>query len=113
IECDEIWNFCCMRQKNVLPNKQGILGYGDVWTWVAIDSETKLVPSFLVGARDGMHASHFVADLASRLTHRVQMTTDGLKVYLEAVEGAFGGEIDYAMLIKTYGNVPGNTSEAR
>jgi IS1 family transposase len=113
IQCDEIWNFCCMKQKNVPPDKQGILGYGDVWTWVAIDADTKVVPSFLVGSRDTMHASHFIADLASRLTHRVQLTTDGHKPYLEAVEGAFGGEIDYAMLVKLYGNETGNTAEAR
>ncbi len=114
IQCgDEIWNFCYSKQKNVPPDKAGVLGYGDVWTWVAIDADTKLVPSFLVGSRDGMHAAHFVADLAARLTHRVQLTTDGHKPYLEAVEGAFGGEVDYAMLVKLYGPVPGNTAEAR
>jgi len=113
IECDEIWSFCYAKQKNVPPEKQGQLGYGDVWTWTAIDAETKLVPCWLVGARDAMHASHFIADLASRLAHRVQLTTDGLRLYLEAVEGAFGGDIDYAMLVKQYGNAPGNTAEAR
>lgn len=113
IQCDEIWNFCYMKQKNVPPEKQGILGFGDVWTWVAIDADTKLVPSYLVGSRDAMHASHFIADLASRLKHRVQLTTDGLKLYVNAVEDAFGGEIDYAMLIKMYGNETGNTAEAR
>ena len=113
IECDEIWSFCYSKQKNVPPEKQGQFGYGDVWTWTAIDAQTKLVPSWLVGARDAMHASHFIADLAGRLAHRVQLTTDGLKLYLEAVEGAFGGDIDYAMLVKQYGNVPGNTAEAR
>jgi IS1 family transposase len=113
IECDEIWNFCYAKQKNVAPEKQGILGYGDVWTWVAIDAETKLVPSYLVGSRDAMHASHFIADLAARLTHRVQLTTDGLKLYVNAVEDAFGGAIDYAMLVKMYGNETGNTAEAR
>lgn len=113
IQCDEIWSFVGMKEKQVPDNRKGQRGAGDVWTWVAIDADSKLVISYLVGARDGMHASHFVADVASRIAHRVQMTTDGLKVYLEAVEGAFGGEIDYAMLVKTYGNVPGNTSEAR
>lgn len=113
IQCDEIWNFCYMKQKHVPPDKAGQLGYGDVWTWVAIDADTKLVPSFLVGARDSMHASHFISDVASRLTHRVQLTTNGHKPYLEAVEGAFGGAIDYAMLIKMYGNEGGNTAEAR
>lgn len=113
LQCDEIWSFCYCKQKNVAPEREGILGFGDVWTWTAICAETKLVPSWLVGARDAMHAAHFIADLASRLSHRVQLTTDGHKPYLEAVEAAFGGEIDYAMLIKLYGNVPGNTSEAR
>jgi IS1 family transposase len=113
LQCDEISSFCYCKQKNVSPAHEGILGFGDVWTWTAICTETKLVPSWLVGSRDGMHASYFIADLASRLTHRVQLTTDGHKPYLEAVEGAFGGDIDYAMLIKLYGNVPGNTSEAR
>jgi IS1 family transposase len=113
IQCDEIWNFCYAKQKNVPPDKQGQFGYGDVWTWVAIDADTKLVPSLLVGSRDAMHAAHFIADLTSRLAHRVQLTTDGHRPYLEAVEGAFGGEIDYAMLIKLYGNVPGNSAEAR
>ncbi len=113
LQCDEIWSFCYCKQKNVSPEREGILGFGDVWTWTAICAETKLVPSWLVGSRDAMHAGHFIADLVSRLTHRVQLTTDGHKPYLEAVEGAFGGAIDYAMLIKLYGNVPGNTPEAR
>lgn len=90
-----------------------MLGYGDVWTWTAICAETKLVPCWLVGARDSMHAAHFIADLASRLSHRVQLTTDGHKPYLEAVEGAFGGEIDYAMLVKLFGSTPGNSAEVR
>ncbi len=77
IQCDEIWSFCYAKQKNVAPEKQGVLGFGDVWTWTAIDADSQLLVSYLVGARDGMHASHFVADLASRLAHRVQLTTDG------------------------------------
>lgn len=81
---------------------KGRFGYGDVWTWVAIDADTKLVPSFMVGYRDSRTARIFVDDLASRLAHRVQLTTDGLKVYLEAVEGAFGCDIDYAQLVKVY-----------
>lgn len=113
VQCDEIWSFVAMKQKNVPEEKQGQKGLGDVWTWVALDADTKLIISHLVGARDAMHAAHFIADVASRLANRVQMTTDGLKVYLEAVEGAFGGDIDYAMLVKQYGNVPGNTAEAR
>src|SRR6266403_4159511 len=77
IECDEIWSFCYSKQKNVPYEHRGEYGYGDVWTWTAICADTKLVPSWLVGARDSMHAAHFIADLAFRLTHRVQLTTDG------------------------------------
>jgi IS1 family transposase len=83
-------------------NKRGIFGYGDVWTWVAMDAETKLVPSFMVGNKDSQTAKIFIDDLASRLANRVQLTTDGNQVYLDAVEGAFGCEIDYAMLVKLY-----------
>lgn len=103
IQCDEIWSFCYAKQKNVPENKKGLLGYGDVWTWTAIDAETKLVPSWLIGLRDADYAYGFMNDLKSRLANRVQLTTDGHKVYLNAVENAFGGEIDYAMLIKLYG----------
>jgi len=102
VQCDEIWSFCYAKQKNVPKNKQGVFGYGDVWTWVAMDAESKLVPSFMVGNRDSQTAKIFIDDLASRLANRVQLTTDGYKVYLEAVEGAFGCEIDYAMLAKMY-----------
>lgn len=102
IQCDECWSFVYAKEKNVPPDKRGQFGYGDVWTWVAIDADTKLVPSFMVGNRDARSARMFIEDLASRLASRVQLTTDGLKVYLEAVEGAFGCDIDYAMLIKTY-----------
>jgi hypothetical protein len=113
IQCDEIWSFCLMKEKNVPAERKGILGYGDVWTWTALCSDTKVVPSFLVGARDGETAGVFIDDLASRLSHRVQLTTDGHRAYLQAVEDGFGGDIDYAMLIKLYGTVAGNTSEAR
>ena len=102
IQCDEIWSFCYAKQKNVPEDKQGVFGYGDVWTWVAMDAETKLVPSFMVGRRDAETAKIFVDDLASRLANKVQLTTDGNKVYLEAVEGAFGCNVDYAMLVKMY-----------
>lgn len=103
LECDEIWSFCNSKKKNVAPENQGILGYGDVWTWVAIDPDTKLVPCWHVGRRDANAANEFINDLASRLAHRVMLTTDGYKPYLEAVEGAFGADIDYAMLVKIYG----------
>ena len=102
IQVDEIWQFVYAKQKNVPAEKQGQFGYGDVWTWVAIDADTKLVPSFMTGNRDAKSATMFIDDLASRLATRVQLTSDGLKVYLEAIEGAFGCEIDYAMLVKTY-----------
>jgi IS1 family transposase len=103
LECDEIWSFCFAKKKNVSPEHEGIFGYGDVWTWVAIDADTKLVPCWHVGRRDGHAAAEFINDLASRLAHRVMLTTDGFRPYLEAVEGAFGCDIDYAMLIKIYG----------
>lgn len=102
IQCDEIWAFVYAKEKNVPADKKGHFGYGDVWTWTAIDAETKLVPSFMIGNRDAHSARLFIDDLASRLASRVQLTTHGLKVYLEAVEGAFGCDIDYSMLIKTY-----------
>jgi IS1 family transposase len=103
IQCDEIWQFCYAKEKNVPAEKKGQFGYGDVWTWAAIDADTKLVPSFMVANRDAQSATMFIDDLKSRLASRVQLTTDGLKVYLEAVEGAFGADIDYAQLIKIYG----------
>jgi IS1 family transposase len=103
LECDEIWSFCHSKKKNVSPEHQGILGYGDVWTWVAIDADTKLVPCFHIGRRDAHAAYEFMFDLAARLKNRVMLTTDGLKCYVEAVEAAFGADIDYAMLVKIYG----------
>jgi len=103
IQCDEIWQFCYAKEKNVPVDKRGKFGYGDVWTWVAIDADTKLVPSFTIGNRDARTAQILIDDLAARLSHRVQLTTDGHRAYLEAVEGAFGCDIDYAMLIKIYG----------
>src|SRR6266700_8056769 len=98
IQCDEIWCFCYAKHKNVPEKKKGQFGYGDVWTWTAIDADTKLVPSFMVGNRDGETAKVFIDDLKNRLASRIQLTSDGLKVYLDAVEGAFGADIDYAML---------------
>jgi len=111
IQCDEIWSFCYAKQKNVPENKQGQLGYGDVWTWTAIDADTKLVPSWLVGLRDAGYAYAFMNDLKSRLANRVQITTDGHRVYLWAVEDTFGPDVDYAMLVKIYGQE--RESEAR
>lgn len=111
IQCDEIWSFCYSKEKNVAPERQGQLGYGDVYTWTAICADTKLMPSFLVGKRDVEYAKVFLQDLAARLSNRVQLTTDGHKAYLEAVESAFGGEVDYAMLVKVYGKPPGSKRE--
>jgi IS1 family transposase len=104
LECDEIWSFCYAKKKNVAPEFAGVFGYGDVWTWVAIDADTKLVPCWHVGRRDANAANEFMNDLASRLKSRVMLTTDGHRPYLEAVEAAFGSEIDYAMLVKIYGH---------
>src|SRR5213594_51345 len=112
IQCDEIWSFVYAKAKNVPEKHAGEWGYGDVWTWVAIDADTKLVPSWAVGRRDGFTASAFIRDLADRLASRVQLTTDGHKVYLEAVEGAFGSNIDYAMLIKMYEGDSGKSAPA-
>jgi len=104
IQCDEIWQFCYAKDKNVPEEKRGTFGYGDVWTWVAIDPDTKLVVSFALGTRGAQTAKRFIDDLASRLANRVELTTDGHRAYLEAVESAFGNDIDYAMLVKLYGN---------
>jgi IS1 family transposase len=103
IQVDEIWQFCYAKEKNVPKKLKGKFGYGDTWTWTAIDSDTKLVPAFLTGNRDARSAKMFIDDLAGRLAHRVQLTTDGLRVYLDAVEGAFGADVDYAQLVKIYG----------
>lgn len=104
IQCDEIWSFCYGKDKNLPADKRDQFGFGSVWTWTAIDAETKLVPSWMVGPRDAASARDFIEDLASRIDGRIQLTTDGHKVYLEAVEKVFGDAIDYAMLIKVYGN---------
>ncbi len=103
LQLDEIWSFCRAKAKNVPQDHQGEFGWGDVWTWTAIDADTKLIPQWLVGLRDAQWANAFVSDLAYRLKNRVQLTTDGHKPYLSAVEDAFGGEVDYAMLVKVYG----------
>lgn len=103
IQCDEIWSFCGMKEKRVPREQKGQYGIGDVYTWAAICADTKLVPSFLVGKRDAAWANAFMQDLAGRLRNRVQLTTDGHRAYLNAVEDAFGANIDYAMLIKLYG----------
>ena len=102
LQADEIWSFIGSKAKNTRPEKKEE-GWGDVWTWVGIDADTKLVVSYLVGGRDGGWAKEFMEDCASRIRNRVQITTDGHKPYLEAVENAFGADIDFATLQKIYG----------
>ncbi len=107
VQVDEIWSFCYAKAKNVTPKiaaKNPCAG--DVWTWVAIDADSKLIPSRIVGPRDGVTARLFVNDLAGRLENRIQLTSDGLSAYLIAVEKAFRGHVDYAQLVKLYGNDP-------
>lgn len=115
IPCDEIWSFCHAKEKNVATAKAAPEGAGDVWTWTAIDADTKLIVSYFVGDRSGESVMALMDDLAARLSNRVQLTTDGHKAYLEAVEGAFGGDVDYAQLVKLYGptiTAPGRYSPA-
>jgi IS1 family transposase len=111
IQCDEIWQYVGAKDKNVPESKRGQFGIGDVWTWVAIDADSKLICSWMVGKRDPGCATAFIQDLAGRLSNRVQLTTDGLKMYLKAVADSFGEDIDYAMLVKVYGKDP--TEEKR
>ena len=106
LQLDEIWAFCYAKQRNVQFAKAAPEEAGDIWTWVALDAETKLVPSWRVGDRSGETAIEFVCDLSKRLANRVQVTSDGHRAYLEAVEAGFGADVDYAQLIKLYGEVP-------
>ena len=103
VQCDEIWAFCHAKEKNVPEEKKGQFGYGDVWTWTAIDADSKLVISWCLGGRDSYTGLAFMQDVARRVSQRVQLTTDGHKVYLNAIENVFGIDIDYAMLVKVYG----------
>ncbi|MCZ8546918.1 IS1 family transposase [Mesorhizobium qingshengii] len=107
VQCDEIWSFTAAKQKNVAAMKNSVDGAGDTWTWTALDSDSKLIISWLVGGRDGEYALAFMDDVKERLANRVQLTTDGHKAYLNAVEEAFGADIDYAMLVKMYGEPEG------
>ena len=113
IQCDEIWSFTYAKQKNVATAKAAPQVAGDTWTWTALDADTKLIVSSMVGGRDAEYANAFMDDVASRLANRVQMTTDGHKAYLEAVEGAFGSDVDYAQLIKLYGEPTGQKGHER
>jgi len=112
IQCDEIWSFCYAKDKNIPKERLGQPGVGSVWTWTAMCADSKLIPSWMVGGRDAQSAHAFMQDLAKRLRNRVQLTTDGHRVYLDAVEKAFGANIDYAMLVKIYGADP-SESETR
>ena len=112
LQCDEIWSFVSCKEKNVTAEKKA-KGAGDVWTWVAFDADTKLVPCWFVGTRDASAAYHFIHDLADRLANRVQLTTDGHRAYVSAIEDAFGCDVDYAMLVKLYGEGGGEGSEVR
>ena len=103
VQCDEIWSFCYAKQKNVEKSKTAPKGAGDVWTWTALDSDSKLIIAYEIGDRSAATADEFMHDLKARLANRVQMTTDGYRVYLNAVEDAFGADIDYAQLVKLYG----------
>jgi len=114
VQCDEIWSFVYAKEKNVeRSDKSKEEGAGDAWTWVGIDAESKLVLSFYVGNRDAASANDFMHDIASRLRNRMQLTTDGFKPYLKAVESAFDDEIDFAQLVKIYGSPEGSGNEKR
>jgi IS1 family transposase len=113
LQVDELWSFTLCKQANVPKKLKGKSDIGDTWTWIALDSKTKLIPCFHVGKRDSTDAYKFISDLAGRLASRVQLTSDGHKAYLQAVEDAFGSEIDYAQLIKLYGNEHGPSTEVR
>lgn len=102
IECDEIWSFVYAKERHLTPELQGVFGYGDVYTWVAIDADTKLVPCWNVGRRDAESGMAFIKDLSERITNRFQLSTDGFKLYLTAVEETLGSDIDYAMIVKVY-----------
>lgn len=103
IQCDEIWGFVGAKQKNLPEELQHTFGYGDVWTWTAIDADSKLIIAYKLGLRNGWYAHEFMKDVAARFSNRVQLTTDGMRAYLDAVQSAFGNNIDFAQLIKLYG----------
>lgn len=106
VQCDEIWAFCYAKQRNVATAKAAPEQAGDFWTWTALDAASKLIISYLVGGRDAGYAHEFMQDVADRLANRVQLSTDGHKASLDAVDGAFGAAVDYAMLVKLYGDAP-------
>ena len=107
VQCDEIWSFCYAKARNVATAKAAPAGAGDLSTWIALDVDTKLMISWVVGGRDAGYANELMQDVAARLTNRVQLITDGHKAYLDAVEQSFGADVDYAMLVKLYRDAPG------
>ncbi len=107
VQCDEIWSFVGKKERSLPRHQRGRDDAGDIWTWTAMDADTKLMVSWLIGKRDTSHGIAFVKDLAGRIANRIQLSTDGHRVYLKAVEEAFGGEIDYAMIVKMYGDAGG------
>ena len=113
IQCDEIWSFNYAKARNVPTAKAAPVWAGSIWTWTALDRDSKLIVSYLVGARDAEYAQEFMQDLSERLTNRVQLTTDGHKAYLQAVDDAFGVDIDYAQLVKMYGEAPDTSPERK
>lgn len=113
LQCDEIWAFVYAKAKNAPEELKATGRAGDIWTWTALDADSKLMVSWMVGYRDAATAAAFMSDVAERLAHRVQLTTDGYRKYLNAVDDAFGTQIDYAMLQKLYGTTSGSDQERR
>lgn len=105
VQCDEIWSYCYAKDRNLPCELKGQEGYGSCWTWIALDAETKLVPHWVIGPRDQDTAHKFISGLANRLTNRIQLSTDGFKVYAQAVDAAFGEDIDFAMIHKIYASL--------
>ena len=112
LQCDEVWSFCYAKAKNIPTAKKAPRYAGDVWTWMVLDADSKLIVSWLVGGRDAEYANAFMQDVADRLANRVQLTTDGHGAYLDAVEGAFGIDVDFAQLVKLYGVVQADRDAA-
>lgn len=110
VQCDEIWAFCYAKDKNLPDGMRGSPGVGSVWTWTALCADTKLIVSWRLGARDAANANAFMRDISERLANRVQLTTDGNRLYIDAVENHLGGAVDYAQLVKRYGNEEGPES---
>jgi IS1 family transposase len=113
VQCDEIWSFCYAKERNAETAKGVIDGAGDVWTWTALDADSKMILAYFVGDRSAQSAIALMDDLQKRLSNRVQLTTDGHKAYIEAVEGAFGGDVDFAQLVKLYGDSPDKGNQKR